>query len=372
MRRILIFTGSRSEWGYLRPVLEQFNKFKLKSYIVVTNMHVDPKYNSTASEIESDGFIIDERIPMNVSYESKFQWAYELGLLSSQIASSIERSSADLILIAGDRAETMAFATIAFYTNIPICHIQAGEKSGHKDGSARHAIGKLAHVHFASNEDAKNRLILMGEEDFRIHNVGAPQLDDLLNKRFITKGGVSIKKLGLDKNFVLIIFHNTVEDSDHLKDIIKSINFLIQKENLQQIWILPNSDAGSEILRDTIVNFNRHQTKIIRNLPRNQFAYLLSNCTCLIGNSSAGIIEAPALGKWSINIGHRQNGRYRSSTVIDLPHYDEKTFLIKLKETKKKVSPDLNYGNGASAKKICNILSKIKINDQLISKTITI
>ena len=176
MNKVLVFTGSRGEWGYLRPILQELKERSLKFEIAITNMHVDPAFGSTENEIYSDGFSVDYRLPMSVSFASDYAWMHSLGLLSLHLPQVIEKSRPDIILLAGDRAETMIMASLLYYSNIPIAHIQAGELSGHKDGLARHAIGKLAHIHFASNRDAEIRLLRLGEQNFRIYNTGALSL----------------------------------------------------------------------------------------------------------------------------------------------------------------------------------------------------
>ncbi|MBN4075938.1 UDP-N-acetylglucosamine 2-epimerase, partial [Gammaproteobacteria bacterium AH-315-E17] len=164
-KRILVFTGSRGEWGYLRPILEKLKNSDHIVGLVVTNMHVDPAFGATEKEIIADGFNPDYRIYMNITGNTQTSWSRSLGLLGVQLPTVFDEFSPDLILLAGDRAETFVAATSAFYSDIIIAHIQAGELSGHKDGMARHALGKLAHVHFASNEDAADRLIRLGEEE---------------------------------------------------------------------------------------------------------------------------------------------------------------------------------------------------------------
>ena len=172
-----IFTGSRGEWGYLRPVLEKMNKFKVNYKIIVSNMHLLADKGSTYREIEKDGFKINEKIYMNINGPDNISWSKSLGLLKFQLPDIFYKLGIDLLLIAGDRAETFIAASAAYYADIPIAHIQAGERSGHKDGMVRHAIGKLTHIHFASNLDAVNRLKKFGEQRFRINLVGAPQID---------------------------------------------------------------------------------------------------------------------------------------------------------------------------------------------------
>jgi GDP/UDP-N,N'-diacetylbacillosamine 2-epimerase (hydrolysing) len=370
--KVLVFTGSRGEWGYLRPVLKSFSEKGVILEIVASNMHVDPVYGNTYQEIINDGFNIHEKIPMSISYDSDYAWSWCLGLLASQIPAILERSKPDLILLAGDRAETMIFASLTYYTNIPIAHIQAGELSGHKDGMARHAIGKLAHIHFASNQDAYDRLIRLGEQPFRIYLTGAPQIDDLLNEEF-QKSGQGVRdylKLKSSDKFCLCLIHGSSDDKENFSQIISEIDLLIKSKNLTRIWILPNNDKGSLKIEKEILSLNREGLRIARNLPRNQYAYLLKESKFIIGNSSSGILEAPALGTPSINIGNRQTGRMLASSVLQVPDLDISEINKAInKALKYKFKMNLIFGEGNSAEKIVQILLDINLkSEDLLNK----
>lgn len=367
MSRVMIFTGSRGEWGYIKPVISRLSAEGHEALLVVSNMHTDPVYGLTENEIINEGFEIYDRIPMNVSYESENSWAISLGFLASQVGTLLDRAKPDLILLAGDRAETFVFSVITYYTDIPIAHIQAGELSGHKDGMARHAIGKLAHIHFTSNADASARLKRLGEEESRIFETGAPQLDDLCSEEFRNSGSAIIDKLRLraDERFVLSVFHGNSGEDQSVEEYIEPTNKLLKDMDLQQIWILPNNDAGSSKIDDAILGLPKENVKIARNLPRNEYAFLLAHCKFMIGNSSSGILEAPALGTWAINIGNRQKGRQRSETVIDLLEFDVEKLRLEIEKVLKldKKAPQFLYGEGGSSNKIVNIISNIDFDD---------
>ena len=246
-KKILVFTGSRGEWGYLRPILRELKDTDHETRLVVTNMHVDPAFGMTEKDIIADGFQPDYRIFMNVAGGSATAWARSLGLMGIQLPNVFDDFSPDIILLAGDRAETFMAATSAFYSNIIIAHIQAGELSGHKDGMARHALGKLAHLHFASNKDAADRLIRLGEERFRIHTTGAPQLDNLMDKNEISDINDVCMQLRLNPSdrFCLCIVHPSSDEEVSPALFAKMIYEAIESRGLYQIWILPNNDAGS-------------------------------------------------------------------------------------------------------------------------------
>ena len=178
MKKIMFITGSRGEWGYIRPILRLIqSRSDVRSILVVTNMHLLPAYGNSFREIEKDGFSIDYKVNMSLDGYNHFTQAKSLGIFLTSLPDIIENERPDWVVLAGDRGEQLMGAIAASYTYTPVAHIQAGELSGNIDGMTRHAIGKLAHMHFAANKDAQERLLKLGEEEFRIFNVGAPQID---------------------------------------------------------------------------------------------------------------------------------------------------------------------------------------------------
>lgn len=374
MNKILIFTGSRGEWGYLRPLLDELEQRDVTFEIAATNMHVDPKYGATETEILADGFEVKYRVPMSISFKSQFQWGHSLGYLAGQVPNIIEQSKPDIILLAGDRAETAVIATICYYFNILICHIQAGELSGHKDGLARHAIGKFAHIHFASNRDAAQRLSRLGEEDFRIYQTGAPQLDDLLDDDYIQSGSNVLTRLRLDeeKKTVIVIYHGNSDELQPVEQYVSQTHEVLNRLGVQQIWVLPNSDAESHEVEKAVLSLPRTNTLITRSLPRAEFAYLLKHSVAIVGNSSVGILEAPAVGLPSVNIGTRQEGRYESQSVFQMKNFNksdlESRISIHLNDPQRR-QQYFEYGEGDSAIIIAKILCELDASDpKLLNK----
>ncbi|MDC3194286.1 UDP-N-acetylglucosamine 2-epimerase [Amylibacter sp.] len=371
-KKILVFTGSRGEWGYLRPVLKKFKDTNHDVRLAVTNMHVDPFFGMTENEIIAEGFQPRYRIFMNVAGGAESAWARSLGLLGIQLPNVFDDFCPDIILLAGDRAETFMAAVSAFYSNVIIAHIQAGELSGHKDGMARHALGKLAHVHFASNEDAVDRLIRLGEQEFRIHKTGAPQLDNLLDQDEISNISdvcVKLRFNPLDR-FCVCIVHPSSDETVHPAVFARIMHKALAARGLMQIWILPNNDSGSADIVNEVTHLPKQFVRVTRNLARNDYAALLSNCEFIIGNSSSGILEAPSLGVVSINIGSRQTGRLRSRTVIDVPIASAETIeqAIDCVSSRQHTGADKQYGNGDSSSKIVAVLNNLIIDDKLTNK----
>ena len=379
MKKIVFITGSRGEWGYIRPILRLIEKRSDIDYrLIVTNMHLLASYGNTYKEIEKDGFTIHYRIQMALDGYSNYTMAKSLGVLMTSLPDIIENEKPDWIVLAGDRGEQLMAAIVAGYTYTPVAHIQAGEVSGNIDGMARHAIGKFVHLHFASNEDAKERLLKLGEESFRVFNVGAPQLDELVSGEFSDISDIK-KRLCLDieNGYILAVLHPVTEESKFAREQAK---IFIQTLNLcdyPKILILPNNDAGSNEIKYAIENYRKGQYYVFANLKRKDYLGLLKNCKCIIGNSSSGLLEAPTFRVPAVNIGHRQKMRFRGNNVIDTDFNTNEIcgaiekalseeFHAFLEE-----NSDYPYGDGHSSEKILNILLNTKISDALLAKNLT-
>jgi len=376
-KKIGVFTGSRGEWGYLRPVLESLKSKKIDFKMIVANMHLLPEKGFTYKEIEKDGFHIDEKIYMNLAGPDDISWPKSLGLLMLQLPDILSKLEIDVLLLAGDRAETFVAASVAYYADIPIAHIQAGELSGHKDGMVRHAIGKLAHIHFASNDDAADRLRRFGEQEFRINNVGAPQLDDIVHQELYSIVELNdVLNSKIDKDYALCIVHPTSENPKDCIDYVHWINNSLDNLKIQQIWIYPNNDAGSIGIIDSIEkNLNKPHLGF-RSLNRKIYLSLLKHCSFIIGNSSSGILEAPSLKTPTINLGIRQKARIAAPSVITIENPKEEDIIksiakISDKNMKDNINNVINpYGDGSSSSRIVNILESIELDMKIRNKFI--
>tara|TARA_A100001015_G_scaffold320209_1_gene445785 strand:+ start:4230 stop:5372 length:1143 start_codon:yes stop_codon:yes gene_type:complete len=378
--KLLFFTGSRSEWGYLRPILEYCKQKKVNFKLCATNMLLLDSFGYPVKEIEKDGFKVDEKIYMALDGYNTFTTSKSMGILMSSLTDTVQRINPDWIVLAGDRGETLIASLVGAYTNTPIAHIQAGELSGNIDGSARHAIGKFAHLHFASNLDAFNRLLKLGEEKHRVKLVGAPQLDDLYSKKFNYENKKKfLKKYGINirNNFILVVYHPVTEELKNIKRDFKKFYSFLEKKNLQKVWISPNNDAGSSIIKSEFLKLRDTNDVVFDNLPREDYLTLLKNCKLIIGNSSSGIIESSTFKTPCINIGRRQNNRFRAANVIDVLKIEsnqlEKAYKKALSSSfKNKIIKIKNpYGDGKSSKLIVDIILNTKIDENLIKKELT-
>ena len=379
--KLMFFTGARSEWGYIRPILELCKKKKIAYQLVVSNTHLLESFGNSKNEILNDGFKIHDEIYMTLDGYNEVTMSKSMAVFGMSFSDVLHKSRPDWLILAGDRGETFMASVMAAYMNIPIAHIQAGELSGNIDGQARHAIGKFTHLHFAANKDSEKRLIKLGEERFRVHNVGAPQLDDMFNLKHLN---LSKKKL-LEKNFTifndnyaLCIFHPVVEEFDSIKKNFKIFHKSLKKSVKKRVWISPNSDAGSSIIKEEFDKMRDVSDIYFENLPRFEYLNLLKNCEFIIGNSSSGIIESATFNKACINIGRRQNKRLCINNVIHVKKITERNILNAIEKVKtknfinnlKKVKNP--YGDGKASEKIINILlnNKTKYNN-LLKKTLT-
>ena len=266
-------------------------------------------------------------------------------------------------------------AIAASYTYTAVAHIQAGERSGNIDGSQGMLYGKFVHVHFAANDDAANRLLRLGEEAFRIHNIGAPQLDELYNSDVPEFEVVASKNnLPLNQPFILVVQHPVTEEYDQAEAQVLELIEALNQFDFPKFWILPNNDAGASFIRDAILNNRRSDYHVFDNLTRFDYLSLLKNCQFIIGNSSSGILEAPTYKTPAINLGRRQDDRKFKRVMLlilrikvrlssqQLTKFLVKPFAVSLRGC---TNP---YGDGNSSESILDILESIKLDDSLLIK----
>ncbi|MEW6679861.1 MAG: UDP-N-acetylglucosamine 2-epimerase [bacterium] len=379
-RKVCVVTGTRADYGILFPVLKAINTSEnLELLIVATCMHLMQEFGYTINEIERDGFKIFEKIDISYSKDTGEAMAYSLGKALSAFSKVFSRLRPDIVVVLGDRGEMLAAVVASDYLNIPIAHIHGGEVSGHVDGLLRHAITKLAHIHFPATQKAKERIIKLGEEPWRIFCVGAPALDRILNEKLPDKK-ILTSEYRIQDNLplVLLIQHPVIGEYKEAGKQIKLTLEALKEFKLQTIVIYPNADAGGRKMILVIERYEKnHLVKSFKSISHRDYLGLMRIASFLIGNSSSGIIEAPSFKIPVINIGVRQNGRERSTNVIDVPHdkdaivkaikkalYDKK-FLAQVKRCK---NP---YGDGHASEQIVKVLSTIKLDKKLLQKQIT-
>lgn len=379
-RKIAVLTDSRATFGYNRRIMNLIHQAKdLDLAVVVSGMHLLKDYGLTIREVEGDGVPIVARVDMMMGGDTPTAWAKSLGVGIQSLAQVFDMIKPSILLVSGDRGDALAATMTAAYMNIPVAHIQAGDLSGHIDGSARHAITKLAHIHFPSCQDSADRVIKMGEETWRVFNVGAPQLDDMVRGTRASQDEV-LATLNLDSTqpIIVVIQHPVLAEYDQAENQMRETMEAIKDVGIQTVVIYSNVDAAGRGMIDVIQQYDDLGfVRIFANLERQFFIALLEMAAVLVGNSSTGILEAPTFKLAAVNIGERQRGRMQANNVINTPYdriqiagairkalYDEQ-FKEELKTC---VNP---YGDGQSSERIVNILSEIPLDQRLLDKKMT-
>jgi GDP/UDP-N,N'-diacetylbacillosamine 2-epimerase (hydrolysing) len=375
--KLLFLTGSRGEWGYIRPILRLCVARGHAYRICATNMHLLPSHGLSVNEIRSDGFEVHDEVYMSLDAHTRTTMAKSLGLFLSSFVDVLHREKPDWLILAGDRGEQFMGAVAAAYTYTPTAHIQAGELSGNIDGMARHAIGKMVHVHLAANRDAEDRLLRLGEEPFRIHRVGAPQLDELVQGRFTGPDELA-RRHGLEVRapYVLVVQHSVTEEFDQAESQIRATAEAVQRVDLPIVWIMPNNDAGSDAVRHGVLMGRGSGTRVFDNLKREDYLGVLAHARCIVGNSSSGLLEAPTFGVPAVNIGRRQADRLQGGNVLNVP-FDadaiEEAIRTACSDAFRAGLTGLEnpYGDGASSQRILDILETTPRDARLLTKQLT-
>ncbi len=377
-RKIAIIAGSRGEYGYFQPIVREIEKRENLDYgFIVANMHMLDRFGSSVEEIQKDNLKIEASIFNTFDGYNRLTMVKSLSVFMLQLPEILHNMGADMVLLGGDRGEQLVGAIVGAHMYLPVAHIQAGELSGNIDGVSRHAITKFSHIHFTSNQDAAERVLKMGEEPHRIHNVGAPQIDDLVEGLITPKEEIFRKfKLQNNKPIIIMLQHSVTEQFDQTEKQMEETMKALKDLDAQIIIILNNSDAGSNFLRRVVNKFRSPSMQVFSNLPRKDYSGLLNAADTLVGNSSSGILEAPSFKLPAVNIGDRQFGRLQGINVINSPHDAEKIIeAIKFalsEEFREKMIDCVNpYGDGKSSQRIVDILENISIDDKLLIKRLT-
>lgn len=378
MRHVAVIAEGRMTYGYVRPVLRAIEADpELRYSLVVTNQHLLPTFGYSVEEIEHDGLGISDRIYNTLDGYTPATMTKSLGVFLLGVTDSLVRLRPDFVLIAGDRGEHLMAAIAAAHMNIPVAHIQAGERSGNIDGLTRHAIARFAHVHFASGPDAAERLLRSGEEEFRVFLTGAPQLDELVNGDHAPPEEIADRfQLDLSRPLLLVVQHPVTEEyGDGLSQMAETLEAIRELAH-QTVLVFPNNDAGSEELRLMIERYHTTFMHVERNLPRRLYAGLMRSASALVGNSSSGLIEAPAFDLPAVNVGNRQRDRARGPNVIDVAH-DRRQIAEAILRA---IEPEFREGlrgaespyhcDGRVSERIVEILKTIPIDERLLRKQI--
>jgi len=371
-KKICIVVNSRANYARIKSVMRAIKEHNaLELQLIVGASALLYRFGEAAKIIRKDGFIPNAVVHSIVEGETPTTMAKSTGLAIVELATHFENLKPDIVLTVADRFETLATAVAASYMNIPLAHTQGGEVTGSIDESVRHAITKLAHIHFPATKRAREFVIRMGENPKNVFLVGCPAID-LLNETNLTLpknifskyGGVGMT-LDPKRPYILVLQHPvTTEYGSGFAQINETLVAIenIKNKSIQIVWLWPNVDAGSDdiskglrIYRERKKPQNIH---FFRNFSPEDYARVLNNCKCIIGNSSSGLREGGFLGIPCVNIGSRQSGRERSKNVLDVDYDWHKISKgINIQLSKKRFKKSLILGNGTAGNKIADILA---------------
>ncbi len=358
MKKVCVITGTRAEYGILRPLIEKVYKDeRLKLQLLVTGMHLSPEFGMTYKFIEKDGYPITEKIEILMSSDTSIGISKSMGLTLISFAEAYDRHKPDMVVILGDRYETFAAMAAASVAKIPVAHIHGGEiTEGAFDDAFRHSMTKMAYLHFTSTEEYRQRVIQLGEEPNRVFNVGAMGVENIKNLSLLVKENL-MEKLNIpniDKYFMIVFHPVTLEDNTAESQAEELLKALSTFKDYGFIFIKGNSDTQGRIINNKVEEFvkNTGNAYIFTSLSIEDYLGLLKYSEVLIGNSSSGIIEAPSLNIPTVNIGDRQKGRVRAESVIDCEPLIENIEEVIKRVLNQKWDCENPYGNGDSSEKI--------------------
>ncbi|MGD8786007.1 MAG: UDP-N-acetylglucosamine 2-epimerase [Phycisphaerales bacterium] len=369
-KKIVFMTGTRADFGKLKPFIREVEESdRFEANIFATGMHLLPKYGVTAHEIFKCDF-------ENVYFYNNqaFQLGMDISLANTIHGFScyVRELEPDLIIVHGDRPEALAGAIVGSFNNVLVGHIEGGEISGTIDGLIRHAISKLSHAHFVANDKAKHRLMQMGESADSVFIVGSPEVDFMVSNKLPRLDEAKHWYEIPFEEYAIFIYHPVTTEIKQLSENVKQLVDAITESGLNYVVISPNNDTGSDLIFKEYRRFENMPN--IRTLPSIRFEYfmtLFKNSKFIIGNSSAGVREAPIFGVPTINIGTRQIDRNRSDSIFDVAeNKDDILGLIKyIDESNLKFEPCSNFGNGKSVDRIMGVLKDQMIWNLPLQKT---
>jgi UDP-N-acetylglucosamine 2-epimerase (non-hydrolysing)/GDP/UDP-N,N'-diacetylbacillosamine 2-epimerase (hydrolysing) len=393
-RIIAVFTGNRAEYGLQFPILRAIARHDALDYrLIVSGAHLDKNFGRTLAEIEADGFTVHEEVKIDLAEDTLAATAQAIGSGVTGISRALERLRPDMLVVYADRFEGFAAVIAGTQMNVPTAHVEGGDitEGGALDDSVRHAMSKLAHLHFTTNQQATNRVLAMGEEPWRVHTVGFPAIDLIQDGNFAAPEEVR-EKLSLDPSrpVVLLTHHSVTTEFDEAAEQVRpSLDAMkrLAADGVQVVITYPNNDAGGRRIiteLEALAGKNVANLQFHRSLGRWLYHGVLALArrpdirVACVGNSSSGIKETPAFGCPTVNIGSRQLGRLRADNVIDA-EYDADAIYQAVRRClfdddfrvlcSRVENP---YGVGDAGPKIAHVLAQVPLDRTLIRKGMTL
>lgn len=374
-RKVCVVVTARPSYSRVKTALKAIHDHPdLELQLVIGASALLERYGSAVHYIEEDGFTIAERVYMVIEGATLTTSAKTTGIGIMELSTTFDNLRPDVVCTIGDRYETMATAIAASYMNIPLVHIQGGEVTGNIDEKVRHAISKLADVHLVSNEDARQRLIKMGEYEDKIHITGCPSIDiarevaenpELDFNPCEKYGGVGYE-INPEEPYLVVMQHPVTTEYQKSREQATMLVNIIHQLDIPTFWFWPNPDAGSDGTSGALRTYREenpiNKIRFFKNMEGKDFLRLLVHSRCIIGNSSVGIRECSYLGVPVVNIGTRQNRRLRGKNVIDIDFKEEELKnAIRTQMNHGKYEKEKLYGDGDAGVNIADVLAKVKL-----------
>ncbi|MEE3466918.1 MAG: UDP-N-acetylglucosamine 2-epimerase [Eubacterium sp.] len=369
-KRVLFITGTRADYGKIKSLMKHMDVLdQYDVYIYVSGMHLLPKYGSTYKEVLKDGY---QNVYVAFGQQISDNMSLNLGSILTSMTSYIQHIEPDMIVVHGDRIDALAGAIAGALNNILVAHIEGGELSGTIDDSIRHSISKFAHIHFVCNEEAKKRIIQLGEDESRIFIIGSPDIDVML--------GDGLPKLSYSKLYYEIFFekygifmyHPVTTELYELASHTSIVVDALKESGRNYIVVYPNNDLGTEIVLEAIHDLeNDEHFRVFPSIRFEHFLTLLKNADFIIGNSSAGIRESGVYGVPAIDIGSRQQGRYDIQALKNIIHVDEDKdeILSAINDVDSYRIKQSAFGKGDSTEQFMSVLNDATIWKSQIQKS---
>jgi GDP/UDP-N,N'-diacetylbacillosamine 2-epimerase (hydrolysing) len=375
--RIILVTGTRADFGLWLPIIrEARGRDGWQTELLVTAMHLDPRFGDTVREVRASGARVVAEVPCTPEGDSLAEMAAALGQAVQGMTPVLAAERPDWLLVLGDRGEQAAAALVALHLGLPVAHLHGGEvTAGAVDDTLRDLVSRVAHLHLVATTEASRRLVAMGEEPWRIHQVGAPGLDALSEEA--SGDLVTLRRrheLGVGPYLLLAQHPETVGGRDAAADLAASVE-ACRRLGLPLLAVYPNADAGGRAMI-TVLESARAAgiLRLVESLPRPEFATLLAGAAALVGNSSSGLIEAPLLRVPAVNVGERQAGRTRGDNVLDVPPQadaiEEALRTATTPAFRDTLSGHSPYGDGRAAPRILDLLAATPRDARLLQKRV--
>lgn len=325
MKKIAVFTGTRAEYGLLYWLMREIESDEeLELQLIVSGMHLSPEFGYTVESIEKDGFLVSEKVEMLLSSSTDVGVAKSIGLGVIGFADALDRLRPDCLIILGDRFEALAVAQAAMIMQIPIAHLHGGELTeGLIDEAIRHSITKMAQLHFTSAEVYRKRVIQLGESPDRVFNVGAPAIENVRRLKLLNQGELEASlEFKLGDMPLLVTYHPVTLKAgggiESLKNLLSALDRVAPEHKL--VITFPNADTHGRELIEVLKEYasrNPGRVLLTQSLGQLRYLSLMKICGAVVGNSSSGLLEAPAFGVPTVDIGIRQKGRFKPDSVIE-------------------------------------------------------